>query len=190
MVAPLHQTISIGDLADLVNRWCDEHQVTPANGQAGERITERNIRYYRSRGLLDAPGGDDIGRKRGFTEKHLLQLKAIRLLQARGLPLEQIQARIHGRSLDELRTLERVELRMLTGDAGDGISSGVGTSAELLPGEGERWGVSALGTEFFLVSRRGRTLTGAQRKVVAAVLTGALEDGLPAAEKAGEGIAF
>jgi DNA-binding transcriptional MerR regulator len=189
MVAPIHPTISISDLADLVNQWCDEHQVTPANGQAGERITERNIRYYRSRGLLDAPGGDDIGRKRGFTEKHLLQLKAIRLLQARGLPLDQIQARIHGRSLDELRSLERLELRQLAGDAGDGgLPEAVG-AAELLPGEGERWGVSALGAEFFLVSRRGRTLNGVQRKMVAAVLTGALEDG-PAAGKIVDGIPF
>lgn len=186
MVAPVHPTISISDLADLVNQWCDEHQVTPANGQAGERITERNIRYYRSRGLLDAPGGDDIGRKRGFTEKHLLQLKAIRLLQARGLPLDQIQARIHGRSLDELRAIERLELHQL---AGGGASPGAISGAELVPGEGERWGVSALGTEFFLVSRRGRTLNGVQRKMVVAVLTGALEDG-SASDKSVDGIPF
>jgi hypothetical protein len=187
MVAPLHPTISISDLADVVNRWCDERQVTPANGQAGERITERNIRYYRSRGLLDAPGGDDIGRKRGFTEKHFLQLKAIRLLQARGLPLDQIQARIQGRGLDELRTIERVELRMLADDGADGGGAGELAGAALLPGEGERWGVSALGAEFFLVSRRGRTLNGAQRKMVAAVLTGALDENSPA-DKSGEGI--
>jgi DNA-binding transcriptional MerR regulator len=187
MVAPLHPTISISDLADLVNQWCDERQVTPANGQAGERITERNIRYYRSRGLLDAPGGDDIGRKRGFTEKHFLQLKAIRLLQARGLPLDQIQARIQGRGLDELRALERVELRMLADDGRDGAGAGEFTGAELLPGEGERWGVSALGSEFFLVSRRGRTLNGAQRKMIAAVLTGALEEP-STVEKSADGI--
>ncbi len=189
MVAPIHPTISIGDLAELVNRWCDERQVIPANGQAGERITERNIRYYRSRGLLDAPGGDDIGRKRGFTEKHFLQLKAIRLLQSRGLPLEQIQARLHGRGLDELRAIERVELRMLAHDNGGGGGAGELTGAELLPGEGERWGVSALGAEFFLVSRRGRTLNGAQRKIVAAVLTGALEENEPTGT-AEEGIPF
>jgi DNA-binding transcriptional MerR regulator len=189
MVAPIHPTISISDLADLVNQWCDERQVSPANGQAGERITERNIRYYRSRGLLDAPGGDDIGRKRGFTEKHFLQLKAIRLLQARGLPLEQIQSRIQGRGLDELRGIERVELRMLADDGGEGIGAGALSGAELLPGEGERWGVSALGTEFFLVSRRGRTLNGAQRKMVAAVLSGALEENASAGTS-GEGISF
>jgi len=187
MVASIHPTISISDLADLVNQWCDERQVTPANGQAGERITERNIRYYRSRGLLDAPGGDDIGRKRGFTEKHFLQLKAIRLLQARGLPLDQIQARIHGRGLDELRAIERMELRMLADDGSGGGAAGGMSAADLLTGEGERWGVSALGTEFFLVSRRGRTLNGAQRKLVAAVLTGALDDSAPA-QPADEGI--
>ncbi len=175
MVAPLSPTISIGELSDLVNRWCEEHQVAPANGQAGERITERNIRYYRSRGLLDAPGGDEIGRKRGFTEKHLLQLKAIRLLQARGLPLEQIQQRIAGRTTEELRALERVELRLLAGASQDGGGAALSPS-DLLPMEGERWGVSALGAEFLLVSRRGRTLSVAQRRMLTAVLSGALDE--------------
>ena len=187
MVAPAQSTISISELADLVNQWCDERQIVPANGQAGERITERNIRYYRSRGLLDAPGGDDTGRKRGFTEKHFLQLKILRLLQARGLPLEQIQARLHGRAADELRAIERAELRMFAHDGTSGAAVEF-TGAELLPGEGERWGVSALGSEFFLVSRRGRTLNGAQRKMVAAVLTGALDE--IAVEKAADGIAY
>ncbi len=182
MVAPLSPTISISELSDLVNRWCEEHQVAPANGQAGEKITERNIRYYRSRGLLDAPGGDEIGRKRGFTEKHLLQLKAIRLLQARGLPLDQIQQRIHGRATEELRALERIELRMLAGAHQDGGGAAL-SPADLLPLEGERWGVSALGGEFLLVSRRGRTLSVAQRRMLTAVLSGALEDsGEPAAD--------
>lgn len=176
MVAPLSPTISISELSDLVNRWCEEHQVAPANGQAGEKITERNIRYYRSRGLLDAPGGDEIGRKRGFTEKHLLQLKAIRLLQARGLPLEQIQQRILGRSAEELRALERLELRMLAGATQESGTSSL-SPADLLPMEGERWGVSALGNEFLLVSRRGRTLSVSQRRMLSAVLSGALEEG-------------
>lgn len=176
MVAPLSPTISISELSDLVNRWCEEHQVAPANGQAGERITERNIRYYRSRGLLDAPGGDEIGRKRGFTEKHLLQLKAIRLLQARGLPLEQIQQRILGRSAEELRALERMELRMLAGASQEAPPSPL-SPTDLLPMEGERWGVSAIGNEFLLVSRRGRTLSVAQRRMLSAVLNGALEEG-------------
>jgi hypothetical protein len=102
-------------------------------------------------------------------------LKAIRLLQARGLPLDQIQQRILGRSADELRGLERLELRMLAGAGSDGSGAALSAS-DMLPLEGERWGVSALGGEFFLVSRRGRTLSISQRRMLTAVLSGALED--------------
>ena len=49
------ELLSALDLAQTVNAWCDQHGVAPASGQAGQRITERNIRYYRSLGLLDPP---------------------------------------------------------------------------------------------------------------------------------------
>ncbi len=177
MVASLPHLYSIGELSDMVNRWCDENQVAPANGQAGEKITERNIRYYRSRGLIDPPGSDELGRKRGFTERHLLQLKAIRLLQARGLPLDQIQAKIEGRSSEDLRTLERIELRLLRGVGPEHGAMPTGISpAEIFGAEGERWGVSSLTPEFLLVSRRGRTLSNVQRRMIAAVLNGAFEE--------------
>ncbi|MBV9126958.1 MAG: MerR family transcriptional regulator [Verrucomicrobia bacterium] len=112
--APARATIySIQELADSVNAWCADHGVLPANGQASSELNERNIRYYRVRGLLDAPGSGlphEGAARRGFTEKHAAQLRVIRLLQARGLPLERIQQEVAGRSPEELRTLERREL--------------------------------------------------------------------------------
>ena len=152
--------LSIEELADAINRWCVEHGITPANGQAGERITERNIRYYRTRGLLDPPGSETREHKRGFSEKHAAQLKAIRLLQARPLPLEQIQAQLLGRTLDELQELERQELRKING-----------ASAAIMGGAAqEHWHVTAVGGEFLLVARRGRAITDEQRRQVAAAL--------------------
>ena len=79
---------SVEDLAREVNEWCDRHAVAPASGQAGERMTERNIRYYRTLGLLDAPLS---GGGAGYGEKHRPQLIAIRLLQAQGLPLSRVR---------------------------------------------------------------------------------------------------
>ena len=43
-------------LVDAVDAWCREHQISPANGQAADQLSERTVRYYRTLGLLD-PGG-------------------------------------------------------------------------------------------------------------------------------------
>ena len=152
--------VSIQDLADSINKWCFEHGITPTNGQAGERITERNIRYYRARGLLDAPGSGAGEKRRGFSEKHACQLRVIRLLQARSLPLEQVQAQLQDRSLEQLQELEREELRKLNG-AGASIAGGAAQ---------EHWLITAVGGEFLLVSRRGRSISDDQRRQVAVAL--------------------
>lgn len=152
--------VSIEELAETVNRWCIEHGISPANGQSGDRITERNIRYYRTRGLLDAPGSGTGEHKRGFSDKHAAQLRAIRLLQARPMPLEQIQVQLAGRTLEELQELERQELRKING-----------TSTTILnPGTPESWLVTLVGGEFALISRRGRGISDEQRRQIAAVL--------------------
>ena len=150
--------VSILELADAINRWCAEHGIMPTNGQTGERVTERNIRYYRARGLLDPPGGGE--QRRGFSEKHAAQLRSIRLLQARSVPLEQIQEQLRDKSLDELREIEHQELRKLNG-AGAAIMGGAAQ---------EHWQVTAVGGEYLVISRRGRSLTDEQRRQVAAAL--------------------
>lgn len=110
--APRPAIFSIRALADGVNQWCEENGVRPVNGQSAPLLNDRNIRYYRLRGLLDAPGSGapEGAARRGFTEKHAAQLRVIRLLQARGLPLDRIQVTIAGLSLDELQTFQRREM--------------------------------------------------------------------------------
>src|SRR5262245_2637953 len=90
-------------LAGMGNRWCQAPQIVPANSLAGEQITERDIRYYRTRGLVGAP--DSGGR--GYSRLHRLQLIAIRLLQAQGLPLNRIRDLLYGRTLAELEEIEK-----------------------------------------------------------------------------------
>ena len=150
---------SVEGLADAVNRWCDDHGIMPASGQAGERLTERNIRYYRSLGLLDPP---ILGGGHGYGEKHRLQLVAIRLLQAQGLPLNRIGELLFGRALDELKRIEKEGLAEMEAAARPAFR----------PVSTESWSVTPLDDEFLLVSRRGRGVSAEVQQQLAEVLGG------------------
>ncbi len=139
---------TLEELAAGVQQWCDQHDVAPASGQAAEQLSERTIRYYRTLGLLDAPVSPAGTR---FTEKHRLQLIAIRLLQARGLPLRQIRELLYGRSLADLKEIERRGVAEL--DQAGARSFG--------PKRTEQWAMTPLSDDYLLVSRRGNALPAA-----------------------------
>jgi DNA-binding transcriptional MerR regulator len=63
----------------------------------------RTVRYYTTLGLLDRPRIEN--RQARYGQRHLLQLVAIKVLQALDLPLAQIQQLMYGRSDAELRQL-------------------------------------------------------------------------------------
>jgi DNA-binding transcriptional MerR regulator len=147
---------SIEELSQRINAWCAAQDVVPASGQAGEAVSERNIRYYRTLGLVDAPEGG------GYGEKHLLQLTAIRLLQAQGLPLRRIRELLYGRSLKELQELRR---RGLAESRATAPARLVGPVAE------ELWRMIPINEDYLLVSRRGTPLPPAQREAVLRALT-------------------
>jgi DNA-binding transcriptional MerR regulator len=153
----MNEPLSAERLAAQVNDWCEQHGVRPASGQAGERMTVRNIRYYRTLGLLDTPAA---GGGQGFGEKHRLQLTAIRLMQAQGLPLGRIQELLYGRSLEDLQEIESRGLAELE----QSLTAGFQMSAN------ESWGVMPLNEEFMLVSRRGRKLPSAVKERLLAIL--------------------
>jgi DNA-binding transcriptional MerR regulator len=157
----MNDALSAQQLGDSVNQWCDEHSIFPANGQTGEQMTVRNIRYYRTLGLLDPP---EIGGGQGFGEKHRLQLIAIRLLQAQGLPLRRIQQLLFGRSLEELKEIEDRGLAELEETR----------VAAFRPSADESWNMIPLNDEFMLISRRGRTVGTEMRQRLLAVLEGEL----------------
>ncbi len=150
------ETFSLEELSSRINEWCEDHGIAPANGQAGETVSERTIRYYRTLGLLDAPDGG------GYGEKHLLQLSAIRLLQGQGVPLRRIRELLYGRSLAELREIRR-----------RGLSEARRTTSATrfaMPSADELWRTVPLDEDFLLISRRGTALTPAQREAVLAAL--------------------
>jgi len=153
----MNQMFSAEQLAETVNHWCAQHRVEPASGQTGARMTVRSIRYYRLLGLLDPPLlGDGLG----FGEKHRLQLVAIRLLQAQGLPLNRIRELLFGRSLEDLK---RIELQGLAEIEKIPV-------AVFHPSANESWGVTPLNQEFMLISRRGRGLAAELRSRLLAIL--------------------
>jgi MerR HTH family regulatory protein len=81
------------------------------DGQASGRIREvpdqRAIRYYTTIGLVDRPAAMR-GRTALYARRHLLQLVAIKRLQARGLSLARIQRELAGATDAQLERVARV----------------------------------------------------------------------------------
>jgi DNA-binding transcriptional MerR regulator len=75
------------------------------SGRVREVPDERTIRWYTTIGLVDRPSGMR-GRTALYGRRHMLQLVAIKRLQAQGLSLAGIQARLFGATDDELANPE------------------------------------------------------------------------------------
>ncbi len=94
-------------LDELVRRVIDEVTrlgLPQPNGQVSAVPDGRTLRYYGTLGLLDRPA-EVRGRRAYYGPRHLLQAVAVKALQAEGLPLQEIQHRLAGRSDEELRQL-------------------------------------------------------------------------------------
>jgi DNA-binding transcriptional MerR regulator len=74
-------------------------QAARYDGQQSRRVRDvpdlRTIRYYTTLGLLDPPA-ELRGRKAYYGRRHLMQLVAIKRLQARGMALVQVQESLLG----------------------------------------------------------------------------------------------
>jgi DNA-binding transcriptional MerR regulator len=82
----------------------------------------RTIRYYTTLGLLDRPAAMR-GRTGLYGERHLLQLVAIKRLQAQGLSLAAVQERVVGLSNKGLRRLAAAEGATATATAKRDVNS-------------------------------------------------------------------
>jgi hypothetical protein len=105
LVGDLHHQARHDPLTGLPNRTVLAERVDAAlsigyQGQPSGRVREvpdrRAIRYYTTLGLLDRPA-EMRGRTALYGRRHLLQLVAIKRLQARGLNLAEIQERLLAR---------------------------------------------------------------------------------------------
>ena len=158
MNAPL---LSARELADLVEQWCVDHGVCRLNGQVGERLTERSVRYYRALGLVDAGTAGSAG---GFGERQRLQLIAIRLLQAQGLPLRRIRELLDGRSTGDLHEIQR------RGLAENQRAVRHLHTPIIWPATPEQWQAQPIDTDHLLLTRAGRVPSADQIAKVRVIL--------------------
>lgn len=81
------------------------------DGAPNDRIRDvpdrRTTRYYTTLGLIDRPA-EMRGRTAFYARRHLLQLVAIKRLQAQGLGLREIQQRLLGATNADLEALARL----------------------------------------------------------------------------------
>ena len=145
---------TIQELAETANAWCRDRALQPANGQTASELSARTLHYYRSVGLLDAP---QSGAGRGYGRRHLLQLKAIRILQAHGLPLSRIQQLLFGRS-DE-------ELEQIAESAGKIDAETANIQSHTFDSK-ETWTVYPLNEQLFVVARNGAYLSTSQLEAI------------------------
>lgn len=99
---------SLWRLDELVRRSRRLLALLPEETGASRRVrwepNERLVRYYTTLGLLDRPT-ELRGRVAYYRDRHLLQLLAIKILQARGSNLQTIQEELAGQTDARLATL-------------------------------------------------------------------------------------
>lgn len=95
---------TLGELAELAGRALEHGRVRAASGRVTEVPDARLIRWYTTIGLLDRPT-IGAGRTARYGPRHLLQLVAVKRLQAQGLALAQVQQRLAGATDDQLRAV-------------------------------------------------------------------------------------
>ena len=97
--------LTLDELSLEVSRLLEEKALLEAqgDGRVAAAPDARTVRYYGTLGLVDRPS--IVEREARYGRRHVLQLVAVKALQARGLPLAEIQARLYGRSNPELETL-------------------------------------------------------------------------------------
>ena len=97
-------------LAELAER-VDAALAVDYDGQPSGRVSDvpdrRAIRWYTTIGLVDRPAAHR-GRTAMYGQRHLLQLVAVKRLQARGLPLVAIQQELAGATDTQLARVARL----------------------------------------------------------------------------------
>ncbi len=124
---------TISDLAAAVAKALEADFSGVDNGRVRDVPDLRAIRYYTTLGLLDRPA-EMRGRVAYYGRRHLLQLVAIKRLQARGLSLAQVQEQLLGQSDRGLEQLAAIRTDVWPGasePAGDQSRHSAKRSREL-----------------------------------------------------------
>ncbi|RMG08357.1 MAG: MerR family transcriptional regulator [Planctomycetota bacterium] len=97
---------SLDELCERARGALSADYVPAASARVRALPDRRTVRYYQTAGLLDRPRLE--GRKAIYGRRHLLQLVAIKRLQAEGLRLAEVQARLLGLDDDALAAVARL----------------------------------------------------------------------------------
>ena len=92
--------MTIDELCDLANAKLRDDDVVPSDSRATSEVTPRNIRYYRTLGLMSAP--TRVAGRSDYNSAHLDEVLRIKRAQANGTSLSQLR---QGHQLDEVQRL-------------------------------------------------------------------------------------
>ena len=97
--------LTLDDVVAAVERLLQDAGVDDrrADGRVSPVPDARTVRYYTTLGLVDRPR--IVDREARYRQRHILQLAAIKRMQADGARLADVQRRLYGRSDAELEAL-------------------------------------------------------------------------------------
>src|SRR5260221_5844838 len=107
MINDREPTWTIDELSAAAEAALAEGYGGPPNGRVRDVPDRRTIRYYTTLGLIDGPA-EMRGRTALYGRRHVLQLVAIKRLQAEGRTLLDIQKQLLGLSASALNRLARL----------------------------------------------------------------------------------
>lgn len=90
-----HREYTLDELVSAAAAWLGAAAVVHPDERVRELPDARTLRYYQTLGLLDRPLRYE-GRAAVYGARHLLQALAVKVLQAQGLSLAQVQAALLG----------------------------------------------------------------------------------------------
>ncbi|HEY7223824.1 MAG TPA: MerR family transcriptional regulator [Micromonosporaceae bacterium] len=128
-------TWTLTELADLATRALAGGRVRATSGRVAGVPDGRLIRWYTTIGLLDRPVLGP-GRVARYGIRQLLQLVAIKRLQAQGLALAQIQARLVGATDAQLSQLAALPPDLTTDAAIPANDAAIPANDAAVPGSG------------------------------------------------------
>src|SRR5919199_3648174 len=100
------QRWTLDELAERVDAALAVDYPGQPSGRVRDVPDRRAIRWYTTIGLIDRPLAPR-GRTALYTPRHLLQLVAVKRLQARGMPLVAIQQQLAGATDSQLERVAR-----------------------------------------------------------------------------------
>lgn len=98
------EDLRLDELLDAANSLMEAVAPVQPSDRVTETLSERTLRYYISQGLVDRPSGKE-GASALYGYRHLLQLLALKRLQASYLPVKKIREIVPQSSNDELRAI-------------------------------------------------------------------------------------